>query len=374
MKNDEFKMAIDALMYKYQENVKQINEYGYKVTTLKVNRLENKLINSFFFSFLSYFIVTLSSFFLVQIIDFSKIAHILPMLLTTSIFGGGVLIEKLLEKKKKFKENLQQFSYSKTEVEKLEEELKYEIELEILKNHNIAIYLAMDHLKGNNSLVEGCNTGEKSNSKIAVQKINNDLHELYKDLDEITTKKVLSGKFLKVIDKFARVNSEFLISVLIGLVMTLLADLPIAIFVSNGYISFTDSISSFISICSPFIVGSLATGGYFMKKSKDMTTVFNHFNSQLWDLGISEVVVYQKKEELERLLKKKIQVIVEKEVQLQKEKSILSDMIVDDDKQDQLKDTKQYVYSYSGVVVDKEVSVKTNDEGSRLVKKKEIKY
>lgn len=180
---------------------------------VKVNQFEYKVFETLEFSLLPYLGLVVLTALLTKNGSMTSLIDIIPAESFSFIIVGsslcvGTIGRKILEHKYQTKERLKLFTTANTQSEKLQEELKYEIALEKVKNRNKAIQQSIDSLSSNQSILNSLSSrydiSDKaiSQNKEKSQKRVEELSILLKDkadeLDVLTTQKILCEKFWQV--------------------------------------------------------------------------------------------------------------------------------------------------------------------------------
>lgn len=135
MNLEDLKKTKEELEQEKQENDKKISLCDERTRMSKVNSFEYKAGTTLTFSMIGYLAIFLTSFILIKSLGVTAFTNIIPALsFPVIVVGGslgvGTLIRTLMDKKFQAKERLKAFSTAKTQTEKLEEEIHYQIELE----------------------------------------------------------------------------------------------------------------------------------------------------------------------------------------------------------------------------------------------------
>lgn len=286
----------ERLEKEYNENCLKIDDLNEKIRVLNANDFETNVSCAFGFSLIPLFVFT---FLIPPVIKFG----IIPLNIVPPLFVGvpaliGITGEKLLSKKYKCREKLKEFSKSKTQKERIEETIKYEIKKEKLNSINKVLKKNCDDLAANKNLISSLSTSynitEKDVDKRNKEEIENNINNLnnimqkkQQDIDVATTKCVLKEKFWKVRDKFNRFSDILRYGVIGGFFCMTLYDMPI-IYASIAQLQNIQFQISLIGVYAPAIIGGLAGGVYGVKKRNNHTAVFKTINSELGDNAISE--------------------------------------------------------------------------------------
>ena len=132
MNNEEFNKSKNELEKIKDENEKQILINDERTRMAKVNSLEYKGGVTLFFSIFSYMLLFVLTAILIKILGLNTMINIFPgfsypIVLIGGSLGIGTISRILFDSKFHIKDRLKQFSTAKTQAEKLEEEIHYQI-------------------------------------------------------------------------------------------------------------------------------------------------------------------------------------------------------------------------------------------------------
>ena len=239
----------------------------------------------------------------------------------------------LINKKYKTKERFKSFSNAKTEVEKIEEELKNKIELEKLKNRNEIINNVVENLEDNVSILSKISdkytityrnlSQTKEETTDNITKISKLLEEKYKDLDILVTKKVLHENFWRIRENFQRICDPILITLGFSVGTLMLTTLP---FITAETLSLAcPMIQKELIFISSLVCGGVVPNIYLINRNKNRKKVFNNINKTLGDNSLPEKIssTHDENMELESLMEKELREISLAEVQLIEQKEVL---------------------------------------------------
>ena len=276
------------------ENNDRIKLCDGRMRIANANSFEYKATNILCFSLLGYLIVFLLSSIIFKNLSIPVLAY-QTMVITSSI-GLGTLFTNSLFKKYKIKERLKMFSESKTDIEKLQEEVNYQIELEKACNRNKVIEETLDTINSTESMVNELsnkyNITEKYSSKSkdeiekSIEEISNLIKEKYIELDILSTKKTLHDKFWKIRSKFDKNANLIAYSLIAGVFASGIIGIPFITF--NSIAAGSTILAKTLSVFWPLVIGSMGTFVYFLQRNKDYEKVFNNYNSQLEDEALSD--------------------------------------------------------------------------------------
>ena len=294
MKAEDFNKTINELQAEININNNQIDLSDERKRMANVNQFENKAIETFGFSILPYLGFVALFALLTKNGALSSItntipAESLPLIIVGSSLGIGTIGRKLLEWKFKTKERFKSFTTAKSQFEKLQEEVKYAVELEKAQNRNKAIEKTIDSLSSNqtilNSLSSRYDISDKNlpqtreESQQRVNELSTLLKEKYDELDILTTQKVLHERFWKVRLKSNKIL-DILIAGLSGGALTLIyGDMPLIIL--RDSLTYSSTSSSLIVVFAPLIMGFVGISGYMVNRNNNYKKTFNILNSKM---------------------------------------------------------------------------------------------
>lgn len=342
MKLEDLQNVKQQLEKQKQQNNKKIDLYDEKARMSKVNSFENKVINTLGFSLIIYLPILLASSLLVKNIGFISFTNIIselsyPVILFSSSFGIGSLINSLISKNYKIKERYKAFSNAKTKVEKLEEEVHYKIELEKVKNRNKVINETIKLLESDQAIINKISSRydlkdknlpqTKEEAERKVNELSNVIKKQYDKLDILTTQNVLHNYFWRIRSNIQKKLDIMITSMMTGLFAMIFTVLPLMTIKDTlTYISLFTSLST---VFLPFIIGAVATSIYVIKRNKYYKKVFDIFNLKLEGNSLEEMYknidgAYEEQEKIKSLIKNQIKDISLTKVQLQENKINLS--------------------------------------------------
>lgn len=346
---ENLEKSIKELEKEKKKNQQKIDLYYERTRMSKVNQLEYKAPITLGFSAISLFVLFIVAIISKELLSTTFLNNISSqaILFATSI-SMGIIGELSYEKKFKIKERLKDFSSAKTEAEKLQEEINYQIELEKAKNRDNVINKVINSLYANQSTLKNIASKyeikEKNNlsskeelEEKQIEMLAN-INKKYNNLDLYTTKKVLNERFWKVRSKFQR-RTEFLVNpMLTGLCFELLV--VISNLYTNISMTFNVALTTFITT---FLAGITSSSIYMLKRNSDYKKVFNNLNSKLGDDALPEKSdktyksAYEEQQELVRLIETQIRDISLAEVQLQENKRYLETFIEKEQEKEEIK-------------------------------------
>lgn len=288
---EELKKELESEAVENNDRIK-LCEGRMRITN--VNSFEYKATNILCFSLLGYLIVFLLSSIIFKNLSIPVLAY-QTMVITSSI-GLGTLFTNSLFKKYKIKERLKMFSESKTDIEKLQEEVNYQIELEKACNRNKVIEETLDTINSTESMVnelsnkydvkEKYSSKSKDEIEKSIEEISNLIKEKYIELDILSTKKTLHDKFWKIRFKFDKNANLIAYSLIAGVFASGITGIPFITF--NSIAAGSTILARTLSVFWPLVIGSMGTFVYFLKRNKDYEKVFNNYNSQLEDAALPD--------------------------------------------------------------------------------------
>lgn len=270
-----------------RQNNEKINISGERTRMAKVNQFEYKCFTALFFSMLAYallFVITI-----LLGIDNMLTGFSYPIILIACSLALGVIGRILFDKKFKVKERLKAFSNAKTQAERFQEEVYYQIELEKAKNRNEVIDEVIKVFNSNQSMFgktfgryvlndkNAPQINEEAESKM--EELSVFIKEQYDKLDILTTQKVLHDRFWKVRQKFQRRSETIVLSMLCGIFTMFFCAFPT---LRKG--GTTNIIEPFILLAIGIVCGSV----YMLKRNRDYKKVFNNLNSGLGENALEE--------------------------------------------------------------------------------------
>lgn len=321
MKIEDFKKIKEELIKAKKQNDYQINLCDERTRMSSANNLEYKVILTLTFSTLGYAVLFLASSVLINAIGITAFTNVIPALeyptimLATSL-GIGTITRKLFDKKFKIKERLEKFSNAKTQAEKLEEEVHYQIELEKATNRNKVIDKSIDILNSNASALRRIsnrfNIIDKNSqtNKEPEQKVEKSQELLLKEeqdkLDTLTTKKVLNNKFWRIRSRYQKFMDTTIIIALTAVLSGFFCGFPL--FLVQEAITYSSVCAKLVALYTPFVIGGVGASVYMAKRNKDYKKVFNKFNSKLGSDALKETEdnIFEEERQISSLIENKI--------------------------------------------------------------------
>lgn len=202
---EQFEELKKELESEVVENNNKIKLCDGRMRIANANSFDYKATATLIFSLLGYVITFLLSSIIFKNLSIPLLAY--QTLVVASSFGLGTLFTDFFLKKYKLKERFEMFSESKTDIEKLQEEVNYQIELEKVCNRNKVIKETLDTINYTESMVNELsskyNISEKYSSRSnedlekSIEEISNLIKEKYNELDILSTKKLYMINFGK---------------------------------------------------------------------------------------------------------------------------------------------------------------------------------
>lgn len=315
------------------ENNDRIKLCDGRMRIANANSFEYKATNILCFSLLGYLIVFLLSSIIFKNLSIPVLAY-QTMVITSSIGLGTLFTNSIL---KEVKERLKMFSESKTDIEKLQEEVNYQIELEKACNRNKVIKETLDTINSTESMVkelsnkynitEKCSSRSKEELENSIEEISNLIKEKYNELDILSSKKVLHDRFWKIRSKFDKNAILINYSLIAGVFASGIIGIPFITF--NSIAAESTILARILSVFWPLVIGSMGTFVYFIKRNKDYEQVFNNYNSQLEDEALPDTFgknydASDENSEIKELIEKQVKDISAAIIKLNDEKVSLA--------------------------------------------------
>lgn len=317
-----------------------INEKKFRI--VNVNQLENKTLITSLFSFFGYMGLFVAVAFLMKLFNINFIKNILtvfsyPGILLGSSFTIGIIATTLFYKKYNNKNRLKDFSKAKTQLQKLEEEIYYQIELEKANNRNKAIDKSIILLDENQSiwnkisnrydLIDRDAPKNKDEANQKSDELSTIIEKQYDKLDLLATKKVLHERFWRVREKWARRVDNIIASAVVSISIFAFSNLQSLLFAGV-------TTPSLVAVFIPLIVGFIGSNIYLTKRNKDYKIVFNNLNNDLGENALLEDLcsAIDEKNEIESLIETQIKDISLSIFQLQEIRRYIDAHLIDTEK------------------------------------------
>jgi len=350
MKTEDLKIINDELKEEIKKNNKQITVSDERKRMAKVNQFEYKFFSALFFSILPY----VGLFILFQIFTandiMALITNTIPVkslfyIIVGSSLGIGIIGTKILEWKFKVKERFKSFTKAKTEYGKIKEEIKYSIELEKANNRNRTIRETMDLLRSNQLILNSLHNIYDNNINVSqnieeckniVDELSMLLNEKYKELDILTTQKVLHERFKNVRTKAQQTIDIIGASLMGGMLSLIYVDMPFIIMGISETLVYNSLPAALIATYTPYVIGIAGVSAYMIKRNKNYTKVFNSFNKNLDENALPEKIKDPREEQLniDAKIESKIREISIARAQLQEQKRIMESYAENDEKKE----------------------------------------
>ncbi len=293
---EEFHRTIKELKEEIQKNNEQIKISEKRKRKAKNNQFEEKFTKTLGSSLLPYLGFLILSEELTKNGIMLRLIEIIPVKSFPFIIVGsslciGTLIRKIFEQKFKIKEALKASTTAKNQSEKIQEEVKYTIELEKAKNRNKAIQQSINSLSSNlavsNFLSIKYDINDKNkqlteeNAKKRVEVLSVLLKDKFTELDVLTIQKILHEKFWRIRSTSQKIIDIIIFGMMGGLFTMTYGELPILVLKD-----FIPSLST-AHLFTPFFVGATVVSGYMIKRNKDYLNAFKNLNNELGKNSIS---------------------------------------------------------------------------------------
>lgn len=338
MKIEDFKKTKDELNIQKEANDKLAYINDERTRMAKVNQLDYKLENILAFAMFPYFGLTFGFMGLSSLIGVSTLASIIPPLsipaiLVSCSLGIGFIGRKLTDKKYKTKERFRSFSKAKTETEKIEEEIYYQLELEKVNNRNQIVQQIISSLDSNEALLRSFSRkydiNEKNisqteqDAKQRLEELTAILEQKYRELDVLTAQKVLSESFWRLRCKGQK-GSDLTLAFMGGGMMTMMVH-SMPLMVMREALTYNSIFAGFVPTLFPFAIGAVGVGSYWIIRNKNREKAFNNLNDTLGENSLPKIVssTYDETQELISMIERKISDISITEIQLKEQQRAL---------------------------------------------------
>ena len=270
----------------YEKNYSTIQSLSEKIRYIKANSIENKaLITAVYAFFYNMALIILATLTMSIFPPMSINLALTSILINISGILLGILTEKKVSKDYKYLKKLREFSNSKTDEEKMDEYVRYEIEKKKLESLNRILFSQQKYDKKRASIFNKGTDIDANTITENINTLNETLKEKYNLLNSLSTKYVLEENFSWIKNKKIK-NSNIKMLFLIGLVFGLEScSAPSLIFFLLNKIPMLPALGI---ISSYGILGSLISGIYCLKRIKDSESVFNNINSELKEERLTE--------------------------------------------------------------------------------------
>lgn len=342
MKSEDLTKTKQELKQELEKNYEQINLCDERTRMSKVTSLEYKTGLTLSFSMIGYLVFFASSSILIKSVGVSTFTNVIsalsfPAVLVGGSLGVGTLIRTLMDKKFHVKKRLKSFSTAKTQSEKLEEEIHYQIELEKANNRNLVVEQAINNLDANERVIRNLSSEydisdkkiskDEGEMKKTIKELSTVVKEQYNKLDVLSTQKILNKRFLSVRSKFQKIWDVVCTVDLSCIASWALINLPLMM------LDYSSAISSLLATTlAPFAVGIGGASLYMAKKNKDQKKVFNNLNSQLGENALTEKLGkfgsdYEERNKIDGLIRRQIKDTSFAVIQLKKQERVLENLV-----------------------------------------------
>ena len=346
MKSEDLTKTKQELKQELEKNYEQINLCDERTRMSKVTSLEYKTGLTLSFSMIGYLVFFASSSILIKSVGVSTFTNVIsalsfPAVLVGGSLGVGTLIRTLMDKKFHVKKRLKSFSTAKTQSEKLEEEIHYQIELEKANNRNLVVEQAINNLDANERVIRNLSSEydisdkkiskDEGEMKKTIKELSTVVKEQYNKLDVLSTQKILNKRFLSVRSKFQKIWDVVCTVDLSCIASWALINLPLMMV--DEVIPYSSAISSLLATTlAPFAVGIGGASLYMAKKNKDQKKVFNNLNSQLGENALTEKLGkfgsdYEERNKIDGLIRRQIKDTSFAVIQLKKQERVLENLV-----------------------------------------------
>ncbi|MDD6879848.1 MAG: hypothetical protein PUD59_06505 [bacterium] len=385
MKIDDFK---HELFEQKKQNELQIDLYNKKSIISKVNKFEHKAGLTAIFSMVAYvpvFFITaiLGKNFNDLMLSSGILNYYYPSLLVGCSLGIGSMITHLIQKKYQVKSIFKSFSKSKNECEKLEEEIRYEIEKEKLRNKNKVIdnLISCIDIDRDKSNLEITSKENIIDNQIIYEEMEKRINKLLLSLEEqnnlidiLSSQKVLNKRFLTFREQFRKLSIRILNSMVVG-VFILYLNFPA--FVIGDSVTYSSALTSLMPIIAPFTVGIICSNVYTSMRNKKYEKVFRKINSELEENSLDEIIDNSLDEErvINESLNQAIKLACNTTLELKKEQLFLEEQNNEENKTmnclEDYNKVKEVIidnetFNYSNITTDE---LSYDESGPRLVKR-----
>ena len=321
----------NGLQERYEENQNMLDLLDERVRMSKVNQFDYQ-ISSIFSMFIIPYMLLLIAY--VVMIATNRLDLMVKIVSIPNYILGmngislsiGLITNVLTNKKYKTKERFKKFSNAKTESEKLEEQLSYELKLQQLQNRNLVLEKTLKDLESEVlrtiDLSKYKNVSTSSLPKELENVLKNKhnlsltLEKKYNELDLLTIQKYLTNELLKYRIKGQDILEVITKSTMEGMIPFMFIFLPIVL------MSMLEVTIPSLSLAGTFgILGisELSTLIYNLSRNKTQKKYFNKLNDLLGEKKLSRNVedVQEEIGKIDSLIKRKISDICKVELQIE---------------------------------------------------------
>lgn len=371
MDNSYFRKIIKKLKNDKEKNKNLIEDYQKKIKLIGLNQFDSKIMLTIFFTVVSFILISLIGLAFPNIVRMTINnfgAQMLPLIIGVPSLGFGAITKKCLYKKNMIKKDFSTISSAKSELEKMEEKVNYEIELNKAENKIDIINKVLMDLNFNQSMFERANTRynlkDKDDNK-SIDELNEEIEKLkieinkeYEKLNELTLKCNLNYIEFKK-NKF-NIGNIFSIFVL---ALTLMF-FPSFLIYKFSVINAIPLIIEYLSISA---MACLTYCGLEKIKKNNYKKIINKFNNNVEDFKLKDDV--QDAVNMDLLMEKQINHISFLIVELEEKKCLYEKKLINmdaDENNIKSKDLEKSKEEYSQL---SEESTEVVEKGPILVKK-----
>lgn len=287
----------DDLTNKKNEMLKKKTQAGERARIAEASQIDSKIPFTIIYSALTYILLVVGGLAVRGIFGISGIMFNIPKICVVPLFlipsfALGTYIEKKFEKSKNLDGRLSQFSNAETEEEKLEEQIRYEIENNKFASRVNVIEKTLNDIEVKEKFVS--NNGDLytlgENNNIEESKVEEEISGLstvlenkFQELDVLSAQNLLAKRFVDERVEGCKKQTLITYAASHALLAMLYVTLP---FVALGI-----EFSGIAGLATMFgILGVSATvfGGYHHKRSKLKESVFNKLNAELGENALAE--------------------------------------------------------------------------------------
>lgn len=331
MKKEDLDKINRELLDESQKNEKEIYRNFAKKNLVFANEFKYTIYVALFWSVFAY----IGQLILITNGVMMPLMETFPFILACNSLGIGVVAKKIVDLIFKTKEKLRKFSNAKTQAEKIQEEIKYPIELEKLENRNKTIEQIMNSLNSNqnilNSVSSEYNINDKNMSqteedtKKKIEFYSKLLKDKYAELDVLSTQKILSEESWTMRSGLIAKILKVLVAGMTGAGFMCFSQLPVLILKDLHC-------SMYNLFLVPCIIGFTASGGYMIKRNRDYMKAFNNLNNELGKEALPDKMSKEEQYDISSKIENKIMEIRDASLQLQEQKIIMESFSKDNDK------------------------------------------
>lgn len=328
----------------YNDNLEKIDTLKEEITLFSVNNLYNKITRVFAFSVIPW---TIEVIFIVV----SKFSFNIPFEILSLLIAGipsliGYCFEEIVSKGA----NLKKVNDSYFDV--FYKEIRKELELNKMLNRNKILTFILDDINNEDMMLRyvyknydiSAKSKDVISSKIRIDIINRQqqmLEEKESYFDILVTKQFLSNNFADVRNKLFRIKNVVTSFLGGGFISLILLNLPNIVSLQlNSQINF----NIFSNIVFSFCVGSILSGGIYLKWCNDRIKVFKEINDELGEEKLSFHISDDEKLDYSLKLKEFMNEICEIKIKLEKNRYDLDN--IDLSNEHESKKINNYSYNH----------------------------